>query len=61
MESSTLNSEQDDLTKPRTGKSYDAETLANHAAARIELKAMLEGLNRLAREKAASKNPPQAA
>ena len=52
---------QDDLTKPVTGKSDDIETLANHLAAREELKAAVEGLNRLAREKAESGNPRQAA
>ena len=61
MKSFTPNVIQDDLTKPATGKSGDVETLANHLAAREELKAAIEGLNRLAREKAAAKNPRQAA
>jgi hypothetical protein len=51
---------QDDVTKPVTCKSEDVETLANHHAAPRELGAAIEGLNRLAREKAA-KNPRKAA
>ncbi len=55
------NATQDDLTKPVTGTSGDVETLANQLAARRELKAAIEGLNRLAGEKAAARNPWQAA
>jgi hypothetical protein len=42
--------------------SEDVETRENRLAARAELKAAIEGLNRLARDKqAAAKNPQQAA
>jgi hypothetical protein len=61
MKSFTPNAVQGDLTKPVTGKSDDVETLANHLAAREELKAAIEGLKHLAREKAAAKDPQQAA
>jgi hypothetical protein len=60
MKSSTLNSTLAESTKRPGGKSEDVETRSNRLAARAELKAAIEGLNRLAREKAAKK-PRQAA
>lgn len=61
MNSSTPNTEQGESPKPSTAESEDIETRANRLAARREAKAAVEGLNRLAREKAAAKNPKPAA
>jgi hypothetical protein len=60
MQSLTPNSTRAESTKAPGATSEDIETQANKAAARLELKAAIEGLNRLARETAA-KNPRQAA
>jgi len=62
MKSSTPNATPEESTMPPGVTSEDVETRANRVAARAELKAAIEGLNRLARDKqAAAKNPQQAA
>lgn len=61
MDSSTQNTGQAESPKPSTAEFEDVETRANRLAADQMAKAVVEGLRQLAKQKAASKAPNQAA
>jgi hypothetical protein len=61
MDSLRPDTDQEEPLKPCTAESEDVESRAQRLAADRMVKEAIEGLNRLAREKAAANKPDQAA